>query len=274
MWFLPSCDANILVTGFEPAVTITKYIVVVPPFAEEMNKSRKACSEFARQVAKPSDSGTAVYLIDLFGCGDSEGELCDASWHTWSCNINDLVAQLSAENPEAKCTLLGLRIGALLALDCAIKDVNNNQPHVIFWQPALNASQYLNQFFRMKIAASMVTGEKLTMTQLRSTLCQEKYVEVSGYTLSLAMVESLESLRLHELCRLPNWLNVLWIEVGSKSKGKLLPLSEKIIMRWQQHNAVVSKFCIDNAFWQSAEITTAPVLVRQTVDGLSGAIYE
>lgn len=271
MWFLPSCGAKILVTGFEPFADITQYIVIVPPFAEEMNKSRKACSDFARQLAMTESSSTAVYLIDLFGCGDSEGEFCDASWGTWRQNIIDLVTLLSEENPQADCVLLGLRLGASLALSCAIEELANKEPTLVFWQPVLNGKQYVNQFLRMKIAASMITSNKVTMTQLRAELAQEHIIEVSGYALSSLLVDSIEAIKFQEMEKLPPWMKLFWFETGANSDNKLLPVSEKVVGRWQKSNPIISEYCQGDAFWQSVETTTAPTLANQVISHLSGA---
>jgi hypothetical protein len=47
----------------------------VPPFAEEMNKSRRMIAEVGRRL---EGSGVGMLLVDLFGTGDSEGEFAQA----------------------------------------------------------------------------------------------------------------------------------------------------------------------------------------------------
>jgi len=270
MWFLPSCNNNLLVTGFEPSGTITQFVIVVPSFAEEMNKSRKVASDFARAMASKPQSSTAVYLIDLFGCGDSEGLLIDATWQTWRRNVLDLVSHIRGENPHANCVLLGVRLGSALALDCVLTELAGSKVSLLFWQPTLNGSQFINQFFRMKIAASMMAHQKLTMAQLREDLAAANEIEVGGYTLSQTLAREIEQLDFHQLEALSPNLVVAWFEIGLAQSTKLLPISEKVIARWQQQNRVTSDYFSAQPFWQSVEIITVPELVERSVSYLSG----
>ena len=48
-----------------------------PPFAEELNKSRRMVSMQARQFCH---TAYAVLIVDLFGTGDSEGNFGDTDW--------------------------------------------------------------------------------------------------------------------------------------------------------------------------------------------------
>ena len=50
-------------------------VLYCPPFAEEMNKSRRMAALQARAFAK---AGYGVLLLDLYGCGDSSGDFSDA----------------------------------------------------------------------------------------------------------------------------------------------------------------------------------------------------
>ena len=55
-------------------------ILFLPPFAEEMNKSRAIVASQARELAA---AGNRVMLLDLTGCGDAGGDFLDASWQVW-----------------------------------------------------------------------------------------------------------------------------------------------------------------------------------------------
>ena len=60
------------------------WVVHVPAFAEEMNKSRAMVSRQARALAA---RGYAVVVPDLYGTGDSAGELREATWALWQRNV-------------------------------------------------------------------------------------------------------------------------------------------------------------------------------------------
>src|SRR5579875_280343 len=61
-------------------------LVYVPPFAEEMNCSRRMAALQARRLA---DIGIGALLIDLYGTGESGGGFADARWRTW---LGDIAA--------------------------------------------------------------------------------------------------------------------------------------------------------------------------------------
>jgi len=52
-------------------------VLIIPPFGEEMNKSRRQFTEVAQRLV---GNGFAVLVVDLYGTGDSEGEFSEASW--------------------------------------------------------------------------------------------------------------------------------------------------------------------------------------------------
>jgi len=266
MWFLASEKSHCLVTGFEPRGLIHRYVIIVPPFAEEMNKSRKMVSDFARAMAGHGDATTAVYIIDLFGCGDSEGLLEQASWDIWRANIIDLTTQLQVEHPSASCIMLGIRLGAALALDCIIKPLLPQKISLVFWQPVLNGKQFIHQFLRLKVAASILTSQPLNMAQIRQKLAAEEAIEVSGYLISSALVDEIEDINHHQLIQLKNDISIAWFETNISASETLLPANEKIVNQWQQQNEVVRQIFVSPPFWQSVDTVVVPALVERTVN--------
>lgn len=264
MWFLPSGENKLLITGFEPEQQISNYIIIVPPFAEEMNKTRKMCCDFARSMTQSADSSTAVYLIDLFGCGDSEGDLVDATWTLWQKNITDLVDNLSQRFPQLPFTLLGLRLGAALALDCYVNQLKHHKLSLIFWQPTLNGEQFITQFLRVKTIAAKLKGVTLTLAELRQQLIIEGQIEVSGYLLSRALFDDIKRIEFHKLQALPQSVSVAWFEVNAQEGASLAMVSNKLLAQWKESASVYSECCYGELFWQSIEITSAPQLISKT----------
>ncbi|MGH8593525.1 MAG: hydrolase 2, exosortase A system-associated, partial [Gammaproteobacteria bacterium] len=105
-------------------------MLIVPPFAEEMNKSRRMFALLARDLAC---LGYGVMLVDLYGTGDSEGEFVEARWAMWKEDIARSAEWLQGQGAESF-YLLGLRLGAPLALDVA-KNFAFPLQRIVLWQP-------------------------------------------------------------------------------------------------------------------------------------------
>lgn len=269
LFFLASDGGKVLITQFEPIASVPPRInvIVVPPFCEEMNKSRKMVTTFARRAAAQR---IKVSLIDLSGTGDSEGELSNATWEDWQHNIVALYRELKRQNPKVPLTILGIRTGALLALDLCVKNMVNPLD-LLFWQPVLNGKQFINQFMRMRLAAEMISsGPKFGNNELLEELNTKGCVEIAGYNLSKNLIDQISSINHAALDTLPESLNVAWYEVGQAPKESLLPISQKVVEKWRETNDVFSQFIVGDTFWQTQEITLVEELTSNSLDYLLG----
>jgi exosortase A-associated hydrolase 2 len=171
-------------------------VVHAPAFGEEMNKARRMVAVQAQLLAK---DGCAVLLVDPLGCGDSPGDFGDAGWDDWVLDVRDAVLWLQAEfirrwpaRPVPRCTLWGLRAGALLASAAAHR---LEQPcNLLFWQPATQGRTVLQQFLRL-LGVSEVLGGKSrgAAPAARAALAAGQAVEIAGYRLSPALARGLEA---------------------------------------------------------------------------------
>lgn len=148
-----------------------------------MNKSRRMAAMQSRAFA---ETGFGVLQIDLYGCGDSDGEFGDARWNIWKADLASAYGWIRNRTP-VPVSLWGLRLGALLALDFA-SDLEKPVDKVILWQPVLDGASFLNQFLRLRLASEMffnATGPKGAGTAaLRERLANGETLEVAGYELS------------------------------------------------------------------------------------------
>jgi exosortase A-associated hydrolase 2 len=85
-FFLPGYAGNLFALYHRPAgpADCRRGVPYVHPFANETNYTRRAADLLARALA---GRGWGVLQVDLFGCGDSDGDFRDASWETW---VDDL----------------------------------------------------------------------------------------------------------------------------------------------------------------------------------------
>ena len=165
-FFLPTALGNLFCIHSTPMNTpVRANVLYLHPFAEEMHKSRRMAALQARQFAA---AGVAVLQLDLTGCGDSWGDFNDARWERWQNDVFCAIDWLNSEhNQDAPLLIWGLRLGGMLALDCARQ--LPNIAGVLLWQPIINGELFLNQCLRIKLASEMLSeGQARTGTrQLR-----------------------------------------------------------------------------------------------------------
>lgn len=232
-------------------------VLYLPPFAEEMHKSRRMAALQARAMAV---QGYAVLQIDLTGCGDSAGNFGDASWSTWLEDARLGHAWLANKTAQPV-TLWGLRTGALLAVDLAqrLPDIH----HLILWQPVSDGGLFLNQFLRIKLASEMLSDgqSKLGTKALLAQLEAGQGVEVGGNMLSPAMARELGGIKLASLSPARP---VSWLEAGAGAS--ITPASQRIVDAWKAAGASVqTRTAQGDPFWVTQEIAECPELVGATL---------
>jgi len=218
-------------------------ILYVPPFAEELNKSRRMAALQARSYAR---AGFGVLQIDLYGCGDSSGDFADARWDIWLADLA-LGWEWLAGRDAGPLYLWGLRLGALLALEFAARVEPQG---LILWQPAISGRAHLHQFARMQSAARLFGADP-----------QEQGAEIAGY---LVAPELSDAINQADAATLAPACPVRWLELNATPA--LQPASALLIERWRAAGAMIEAHALEGTpFWSSAEITTSPALLAATL---------
>lgn len=237
-------------------------ILMLPPFAEEQNMSRRMAYLTGRACAA---AGFDFLLPDLTGTGESDGDFADARWETWR---DDALAawRWLAEKTGTAPALLGLRAGALLALDI-FRDTGASR--LVLWQPVGSGQTMLTQFLRIRVAAGLTGGEKETTKALREAWAAGCSVEVAGYEVHPELAAAIDGLSLAAKPP-PAGTRVDWCEIGNAERG-LSPASERSLDAWKQAGVEASPhICPGESFWTIQETTVAPALIERTIALLSG----
>lgn len=234
-------------------------VLFVPPFTEEMNKSRRMVSLAARAL---SAANYAVLVIDLYGCGDSSGDFAEATWSRWQEDIR-LAAAWLRDRTDTPLWLWGLRSGCLLAT--AVAETLGEEPRLLFWQPATSGKLHLQQFLRLKMAGELLSGEHRGLVAgLRNQLANGQAVEIAGYTLNPTLSAEIEAAEL-----LPSSTpgRLAWLEVsGRQDNPSLSPAAVKALAAWQTAGFRTTQGTLAGpAFWQTTEIAEAPDLIAATL---------
>ena len=241
--------------------------IYVHPFGEEMNKSRRMVALQARAFAA---MGFGVLQIDLFGCGDSQGEFVNARWDIWKQNL-EVARSWLEKRITAPISLWGLRLGALLALDFA-RGSKKKFERIILWQPVINGELFLTQFLRLRVANEMLgsTNEKSSGTKaLRSSLAAGEQIEVAGYELTYELTSVIENLKAINLTVSEVLLD--WFEIVSDSSRAMSPASTKVVKEWEKEkDGNLNVHLVPCApFWATQEISECPGLVSATAEILT-----
>lgn len=246
--------------GREPADTI----VLVPPFAEEMNQSRRMFHRFGRRLAA---GGRRVVLPDLTGTGDSGGTFDAATWEQWLTDVAAARAWARTTGPAA--TLVGLRLGALLAAAHARAEPVER---LVLWDPVLRGRDQIRDFLRQQVLAERFTRRvpgATSVRELETLLESGQPVEVAGYLLAPGLASSIAG---HDLAtELPETGEVHWLHLGGPDEASLAPAARALIRDLQAAGRAISVTPVPGPrFWATSQSSAAPVLIDETERLLNG----
>jgi exosortase A-associated hydrolase 2 len=260
--FIEGSRGRLFVSLRRPAEPHGSCVLVVPPFAEEMNKCRRMVALAAQGLA---DRGIAVAIPDLFGTGDSEGDFGEASWSAWVDDLRVAREWLGQQGLNVS-GLLCVRLGAALAVEALHSDALPPVSRTVLWQPVLDGGRFLNQFLRLRIAATFMTGgRKETTAGLRASIASGEQVEVAGYALGALLVAQIDALRVPK--GLPVGAGrVAWYETVREASDPMSALSRQMA---EAALACGSSFETEGftgePFWNSTEVVVIPDFVARTV---------
>ncbi len=263
--FIKSTKGNIFALYHPPKenADIKRTILFIPPFAEELNKSRHMINRQARQFAQ---AGYGVLILDFYGTGDSEGCFNEATINIWQEDILNAISWLSKFSPTPP-IFWAMRSGALITLSLLQKKPDLTD-HIILWSPVNQGEKFITQFLRIKLGEAVIqktSGQKVTMAGLWKRLKSGDNVEVGGYGLSSDLAQGVSKLSLENIIP-PKTLSVGWLETSLHSPASLSPASQKTITAWQGHNIPVKAIAVnDISFWTLQEPEWANDYLKQTL---------
>ena len=240
--------------------------LIVPPFAEEMNKTRPMFTMVARGLAA---RGVATILPDLFGTGDSAGEFREGDWQTWQDDLLRAATWAEAQGYRVD-RLLCVRLGCILGATVAAR-LPAQLKRTVFWQPVLDGERFMTQFLRLRVAASMMEDRQETVGGLRERLRSGETLEVAGYELSPTLVTQIADARLARDLKDPLG-HVHWMEIVRGAEGALPAASQQTIEAAQPKLCSIESHAIPGEpYWSATEIVRIPTLVELTVSVLAEA---
>lgn len=258
--FLPSRAGEIFLLVRSPPQPRGS-VLVVPPFAEEMNKCRRMVTEAALELCS---MGHAVLVPDLYGTGDSKGDFAEARWELWQEDLQTVCAWGEANGMGVR-GVLAIRLGAALSVSAAREGRLPTVATTVFWQPVLDGAKYLTQFLRLRTAGNLLAeGERESVADLRARLAAGERIEVAGYELTGGLTADLDAIV--QPPEVPSRLGTVhWMEIVRTPEGRLSPTSKATIERLQGSGSRVTQHTfIGEPFWATVEITRIREMTQAT----------
>lgn len=251
---------------YSPAGECARCVLIVPPFAEEMNKSRRMMTLVAEALV---ERNVAVAIPDLYGTGDSEGEFEQASWEEWVANIKE-IRRWCEKAGFTTDGVIGIRLGCALGVEALCCD-STSMKSTVFWQPVVDGSRALDQFLRLRVAAAAMNDDmRETVKVLRHRLLDGEAIEVAGYRLSPTMAEQLDRVKLSGSYLTSDRTH--WMEIVSSIDSPMPAASARVIEGFRSRGCEVDyRQLVGEPFWSTSEIATVPVLIDRTIDALCGS---
>ena len=240
-------------------------VMLVPAFAEEMNRCR---SMVTMQAQALSELGMGSLVLDMRGTGDSPGEFEQADWDGWRMDLQRGIAWLR-QHGNGCGTLWGVRLGALMAAQLAERDEAIRQ--LVFWMPVVTGKTYWTQFLRIRLAAEMGLANGVKSTEeLRRRSLHGQVVEASGYQVGPLLAQRLDTLDMPDGDALRG-RQVAWFEVSPNEEATMPRANAKLADAWRTKDVEVATVALAGPqFWQVHERAEAPALIRATTESARG----
>ena len=132
-------------------------VVICPPLGHEQVHSHRALRHLAERLAA---QGFVVMRFDYHGVGDSDGAEKDPQpLATWQANVSDAVEWMRTEGGCRKISLVGLRLGATLAVLYAEQ---HEVESLVLWAPIVKGRRYVRELTALSQTAQLAAGSEST----------------------------------------------------------------------------------------------------------------
>ena len=146
-FFFGSADKRLFGIYHEPSLGRDRQsgVVLCYPFGQEYIRSHRSYQKLAVQLAS---AGFHVLRFDYYGCGDSSGESHDVTIDQWLDDIVTAVVELKDSAGIEEISLVGLRLGATLAVRASTREASARVKNLVLWEPVTNGKEYVAEQLR------------------------------------------------------------------------------------------------------------------------------
>ena len=242
LYYFESNKKNHFIHEHQPEEVKGYPYIFLNPIFDEKKRSQRFYSETARELCC---NGIPVIRFDYYGTGDSYGQLYEMNLESTIYTIKDLIDKVVKKYCCSKINLLGLRIGADIALNitkCYSENVNN----VFLIEPVIIGKRFLlEQRSRRKMFFKI---NNMTNVQEKVIIDGKSFEDHQGYLISAENQHFLNNLDSTEVYFSEKKVIIIKLNTIS-SKKNMNQLKEKLI----KNNSVLYYNFDYPAFWSILE---------------------
>ena len=241
-------------------------VVIVHPFAEEKKFAHRVLVNLARALAQRN---IAVLRFDLSGCGDSFGNSRERTLEDWLYDIDSACNQLDTFHQPAPIVLVGLRLGATLAL--AAHAANPWGKTLVLWEPVLSGRKYIDEILRRRmIKEMMTTGRKATgRADVLRQLEADGFLDLDGLAVGRKLIEDISAL---DATALAEGFRGRALCVQIAFNAKVSSALERFSATLAEGGAEVETIGIrEQVIWDRVELVEAAELIATTADWIAAS---
>lgn len=229
---------------------VEAHILYIAPLFEQANQTRHMLT---RSAINAYHHNVESIIFDHYGCGDSEGDLLDATLMLWQ---QDIVTQIvEIKKSSSKPVFLSVLLSAGLLLN---DDIIALIDGLFVVQPDFNGKSFIRQFKRLAIAGDLIknTNSNEIKEDIGSNnnemLRTDHIVDIAGYQLTQSLLDELAKQSLKQLS--PKELTCTWFEWLTTD----CPLAPSRLKQQQGIQAIFqqTEFIMfdDIKYWQSTSL--------------------
>lgn len=182
--YLASTGEQVAFVHHRAAGTRRGAVLLLGPFAAERERAHLTLVRFARSLAA---EGFDALRFDFRGVGESAGRFEDQTFSTWRDDARAALDHLASIAPGVPLSLVGVRLGALLAADLFAAGLGDR---LLLWAPPESGRALLWETLRRTLTAEMMASPdapRRTREQLAAELESGRSVNVDGYIWTRAL---------------------------------------------------------------------------------------
>lgn len=119
-------------------------VVLCHPWGAEYIHAYRAMRQLAKMLTA---NGVHTLRFDYFATGDSDGDTETGGLDAWQSDIRAAIKELKDTTEVARVSLVGLRLGATLAAEVAVR-MGAEVASLVLWDPVVSGVEYLTEIQR------------------------------------------------------------------------------------------------------------------------------